>query len=360
MNKRLNTNNGNTGKGWINNMLSKKIISILLIVVAFIIFVQPYHNVSANENPVFTVDLSERDDDINHITSKAAIVIDYATGFVIYELNADELRVPASMTKVIAAYVVLDAVRDGIVDMDTGLMTSDSTSAFSYVRAYTNVPMPPESSYTVRELLEAVIIRSACAATIALGEGIFGSDEALIAKMNEKTAQLGIDAVFHDSWGGSPHNRISARGMAEITMSLIRDYPEILDITSKNSIYFNEVRYNSTNILLGDYEGIDGIKTGFTNPAGWCFTGTAIREERRIISVTMGSVQGYRFPDSVVLLDYGFNNFGPVLANHFKAAMQQLLPQYRSSSLMPAMIYSNVDEARSLGMRELAVILNGS
>jgi len=340
-------------------MLNRKFISLLLIVVTF--FVITYRDIIAfaTENPDFTIDSSQRDD-IDHISSKAAIIIDFATGIVIYELNADELRVPASMTKIIAAYVVLDAVRDGVVSMDTGLVTRESTSAFSYVRAYTNVPMPPESSYTVRELLEAVIVRSACAATIALGEGIFGSDEALIAKMNEKTAQLGIEAVFHDSWGGSPQNRISARGMAEITMSLIKDYPEILDITSQSYVYFDEVRYNSTNMLLGDYDGIDGVKTGFTNPAGWCFTGTAIREGRRIISVTMGSVQGYRFPDSVVLLDYGFENFGSVLADHFKAAMQQLMPNYNSSSLMPAIIYSNVDEARYLGMRELAVILNGS
>jgi len=296
--------------------------------------------------------------DESPITSQAAIVMDFATGLVIYEFNADELRVPASMTKMIAVYVVLDAVKDGVVSLDTVIYISGEASDFSFNRAFSNVPMPLESSYTVRQLLDVVIVRSASAATIALGEGIFGSEEALVTQMNIKSQQLGIDASFHDSWGGSPDNRISARGMAEITRALINDYPEVLNFSSQKSVLFDEIEYRSTNLLLDDYEGIDGLKTGFTNPAGWCFTGTAMMEERRIISVTMGSVQGYRFPDSIILLEYGFANYNITIASHFRGSLHSLdIFQNIRSPLVPISMY-NIEEAHALGLRDLAIILN--
>jgi len=288
----------------------------------------------------------------NPITSEAAIVIDFDTGLVIFEHNADEQRVPASMAKMVAVYVVLDAIRDGYVSLDTIIYISDSASDFSYVRAYSNVPMPKESSYTIRRLLDVVIVRSASASTIALGEGIFGSEEALVAKMNEKAQQLGIEAVFYDSWGGSPRNRISARGMAELTRSMIKEYPEVLAVTSKRSVFFDGIFYRSTNPLISDYEGVDGFKTGFTNPAGWCFTGTAIQGGRRIISVTMGSVQGYRFTDSVILLDHGFSNYSSVIAGHFRSSLQS-----SDIALVPIMMF-NIEEAKYLDLRDLAIMLN--
>ena len=298
--------------------------------------------------------------DGNPISSEAAFVMDFTTGLVIYEFNADELRVPASMTKMVAVFVVFDAIKDGLIGLDTVMEFSEETSNFSYNRAFSNVPMPLESIYTAEQLLEVVIIRSASAATIALGEGIFGSEEALVAKMNNKAEQLGVEATFRDSWGGSPNNRISARGMAEITRALIYEYPEVLTITSMRSVFFDDIEYRNTNLLLTDYEGVDGLKTGFTNPAGWCFTGTALLEERRIISVTMGSVQGYRFPDSVILLDYGFENYNIKIAGHFRGSLHKLdIFQNIRSPLVPITAY-NIDEAYSLGIRNLAIILNSA
>ena len=294
----------------------------------------------------------------NEITSQAAIVIEFATGLVIYEFNADEMRVPASMTKMAAVYVVFDAIRDGLISMDTVTEISDGVSISSYNKAFTNVPMPRESSYTIQELLDVVIVRSACAATVALGEAIFGNEQVMVAKMNEKMDQLGIMAVFFDSWGGSPNNKISARGMAEMTRAFINEYPEVLNITSKSTVVFDGISYSSTNPLFGDYEGIDGFKTGFTNPAGWCFSGTARRGTRRIISVTMGSETGHRFPDSVILLDYGFANYNSVIADHFRTAIWQSNRSIDIKSvLVPIMLY-NIEEARSLELLDLAIALN--
>jgi len=295
---------------------------------------------------------------IESITSKAAIIMDYFTGLVIYELNSDELRVPASMAKMFAAFVVFDMIRDGYIDFVDIIETSEAVSEFSYNRAYSNVPMQLDSSYTVEELLNVVIVRSASAATIALGEGIFGSEEALVEKMNEKAMSLGIDAEFHDSWGGSPDNRISARGIAEMTRSFIQEYPEILDITSQRSVFFDEIEYSSTNILLAAFTGMNGFKTGFTNSAGWCFVGTAYHGGRKLITVTMGSVRGSRFPDSEILLDYGFENYDTVIADHFTQAVRSFdTIKSITKPLVPISVY-NIEEARFLSIRSLAIILN--
>jgi len=295
--------------------------------------------------------------DGNPITSQAAIVMDFATGLVIFDHNADELRVPASMAKMVAVHVILDAVNDGVISIEAYIRPSPSVSAFSYNRNYSNIPMPLNSFFTVRELLDVVIVRSASAATIALGESIFGSEEALVTKMNEKVKELGVEAIFYDCWGGSPNNRVSARGMAELTRALINDYTFILSFTSQKSVFVNNIEYRSTNPLLYDYEGVDGFKTGYTNPAGWCFTGTALINDRRIITVTMGSVQGFRFSDSVILLDYGFSNYDRVIAEHFRSSSNPLNNHNVRSPLVPIKIY-NIEESQYFDLRFLAVILN--
>jgi len=294
------------------------------------------------------------------ISSEAAIIIDFDSGLVIYEYNADALRVPASMTKLISAYTVFDAIRDGMVSYDTIVTTTEEISNFSYKRDFSNISMPLGSSYTVAELLDAIIVRSACAATVALAEAVFGSEAACIAKMNEKMEQLAVEAVFYDTWGRSPNNKISARGMATVARAIIKEYPEVLSITSKPAIMFDGVSYNSTNFLLRDYAGVDGLKTGFTNPAGWCFTGTAVQNGRRIISVTMGSSEGLRFVDSRILLDYGFINLGPVIANHFRDSIRPDNARASADSALVPIISYNIEEAKYFELHDLAIILNES
>ena len=242
----------------------------------------------------------------HELSSQGAIVIDCETGVVLFGLSENTRRVPASTIKVLAVYVVYDAIKAGKASLSTKAVISASTSEFSRDRTWSNVPLNEGASFTIRELLEVVLIRSACAATVALGEAVFGSEKNLITRMKEKATQLGIDVRIYDSWGGSPDNRISPKGLAEITRGLIRDYPEVLDITSKRNVTFNGVTYGTSNLLLGSYNGLDGFKTGFTNPAGYCFIGTALRNGRRLISVTMGSSLESRYPDTKAMLDYGF------------------------------------------------------
>ena len=327
-------------------------ISIMIIFLMSLILMP---TISANE-------MSEEDItteiDGNPVTSRAAIVIDHLTGLVIYEFNADELRVPASMTKMLAVYVVLDAINEGLISIEAYVQPSRAVRLFSYDRYYSNVPLPVNSFFTIRELLDVVIVRSASAATIALGESIFGSEEAFVEKMNEKLIELGIEGSFFDSWGGSPENRISARGMAELTSAMIDDYPFILSFTSQKSVMFNEVEYASTNRLLYTYSGADGFKTGYTNPAGWCFTGTASVDGRRLISVTMGSVQAFRFQDSTILLNHGYDSYDRIIANHFRNTLQQQnLHKNLRSPLVPIKMYE-IKESQYFDLRFIALVLN--
>jgi D-alanyl-D-alanine carboxypeptidase len=210
------------------------------------------------------------------------------------------------MIKMVAAHVVYDAIKAGDVRMGSTTRISAEASAFSFDRQYSNIRMAAGASVTIRQLLEFIIVRSACAATVALGEAVFGSEGAMVRRMNEKAAQLGVDAVFHDSWGGSPDNSITPLGMAQMTRALIEDHPEVLDIATMRSVTYQGTVYNNTNQMLGEYRGLDGLKTGFTTPAGYCFIGTAQRDGRRVIVVTMGSTLPLRFSDTRILLDYGF------------------------------------------------------
>ena len=255
------------------------------------------------------------------ISSQAAIVLDCETGVVLYTYNADAQRVPASLTKLMAVYVIYDAVRAGEIRLDTAVKISRGVSEFSRNWEYSNVPLTEGSTVAVSRLIEVVIIRSACAATVALGEALCGSESAFVARMNKAASELGIQAHFYDCYGGSPDNRISARGLAVLSRTLIRDFPEILNTTSKKTVTFNGVTYNSSNLLLGEYTGLDGLKTGYTVPAGYCFVGTAQRGGRRLIAVTMGSTLESRYPDTRVLLDYGFSVAEKVIAEQLNTGM---------------------------------------
>ena len=282
--------------------LQKQIAIIIVIVIAL--------------SMVVPIQASAADVGGKEISSQGACVLDVETGLILYGYREDTQRVPASMTKLIAVYVIFDAIKAGEISLDTAVKISKGVSELSVNWEYSNVPLDEGWSVTVRELLDVVLIWSACAATVALGEVLYGSEAALVARMNERVDSLGIDARFYDCYGVSANNRISPAGMAMLTRCLILEHPEILQITSKRSVTFRGTEYKNTNLLLGDYSGADGVKTGYTDAAGFNFTGTAMRNGRRIVAVTMGSSSVSRFLDARILLDYGFANADSILSEN--------------------------------------------
>ena len=154
------------------------------------------------------------------------------------------------------------------------------------------------------------MIPSASASCIAMAEHISGSESAFVTRMNQTVRELGLNATYYNCHGAQP-NYITARSQAKLTKIFIDTYPDILKITSKSGYSFNGSYYNNTNHMLNtmaSYEGMDGFKTGTISSAGYCFTGTAVRNGRRVISVVMKSTSDYqRFADTRQLLDYGLS-----------------------------------------------------
>jgi len=244
------------------------------------------------------------------VTSLGACVMDYDTGEVLYQLNGNTSRVPASMTKVMAVYCIYDAISNGEIGFDTKVPISSRVYSISRNSLYQNmIPLNYNEVYTVDEMLDVIIAHSASAATIAVAELVGGSEWNFVKRMNKKASDLGINAWFIDCCGVE-NNTITPISMAKLACSIIKDYPDILERSSKPSVYFHGRTYKTTNHLLDTfyYEGADGLKTGTSSVAGNCFCGTAVRNDKRLVSVTMGSSSAnQRFIDTQRLLDYGFS-----------------------------------------------------
>lgn len=270
------------------------------------------------------------------IQSTAAFLIDAGTGEILYEKNADEPLPPASMSKMMTEVIVLDHVRDGMIQW------SDTVYPTAYAAAVPGARMglTEGRGLAVRELFDAMAIYSANDAAVALAEHIAGSEAAFTDMMNEKARDIGLsaDAVFGNASGlsrtdiagyeGSSHERdtlLSAKDIARLAGYLIGKYPEVLEITSKGSVKVSTQgqALAATNQMLAEkqfeYPGNDGLKTGYTPEAGYCFTGTVKQGDRRLISVVMGTEsKDARFLETKKLFEYGFESGGGV---ELKAAL---------------------------------------
>lgn len=249
------------------------------------------------------------------LTSKGACAIDTYSERVLFEHNADEAFAPASMTKVMTVYIIYDKMRQGVFDKNTEIVCSENAARRSKDPEATNVPLIAGEKYTVDELIGAIMIPSACASCTLMGEYISGSEEEFAKLMNNYVYWLGLEAYFDDASGLSDNNRITARSMAKLGARMIKDFPDILNYTSRTYITFRGKKYDNTNELLAggryEYSGADGLKTGTTTLAGRCLTATAVRDDRRIVGVTMGSTSGKaRYTDIHEILNAGFNSDG--------------------------------------------------
>lgn len=254
--------------------------------------------------PVTAVKLGDKT-----ITSAGAFIMDYNTGDELFSFNPDSPRAPGSMTKIMSLYVVLEAIHNGEISYDTVTHISGNTYNISRNPTYQSVlPLYYDTDYRVDELMDIVLVYSACGATLALAELVCGNENGFVSRMNNTAKRMGIDARYIDCMGIA-NNQVTPRAMATLARNIITDYPEILDIAKKKSVRFHGRSYSTTNYLLNSYyyEGADGLKTGTTGLAGYCFCGTAKQNGERVITVTMASAStGQRFIDTRYMLDYGF------------------------------------------------------
>lgn len=279
--------------------------------------------------------VSAAETDIQGINAKAAILIDGNTGKILYEKNTEVSLPVASMTKMMTEFLVMDAISAGTITWEQKIKISDYVHQVSQNTGLSNVPLENGGVYNVKELYEAMAIYSANGATIALAELIGGSETNFVQLMNDKAAEIGMQNYQFvnssglnnsDLYGKHPkgtnvddENTMSAKDTALLAYTMIKKYPEVLDISSIEKKVFQEGKKYPINMenwnwmlpgLVYGYEGMDGIKTGTTDAAGACFTGTAMKNGKRYISVVMNT-KSYkaRFDETRKLLDFAFNNF---------------------------------------------------
>ncbi len=246
------------------------------------------------------------------LSSRGAFVLDSDTGEALFVHNADTAIPPASMTKIMSLYVIYSHLADGSLSKDTQIPVSRALANYSRDPGYSNVYLNAGATYSVDELLKAICVVSANAAVMAIGDYISGSESAFVAEMNSWISSWGVNGYFVDCTGVSSSNRISPRGMATVANRLITDYPDVLNYTSLTFLNFRGQTYYPTNKMLPggvyEYEGADGLKTGTTSAAGCCFTGTATRNGKRLISVVMGaSSTNMRYVDTIKMMDYSWD-----------------------------------------------------
>ncbi len=282
------------------------------------------------------------------IASQGACVMDYDTGEILYEYNGDVMRVPASMTKIMNIYCVYEAIENGEISLDTVVPISQNVYEKSRNSVYQSVlPLYTNVEYMVDEIIDIVVVRSASGAAVALAELLGdGSEQVFVDRMNAKAQEMGIDAYYYDSCGIA-ENKISPKAMATLARNIIADYPDILERSSQSAVTFHGTTYKTTNHLLDTYyyEGADGLKTGSTSAAKYCLCATAVRNGRRIITVTMAApTVGQSFTDSAKLLDYGFS----VASARYKTIYYTDISAYINGEEIPVYAYRTDLEAQTL------------
>lgn len=269
------------------------------------------------------------------VAAESAIVVDAETGKILYAKQPDIKLPPASMTKMMTEYLVLEAIDKGQITWDTTTQISDYAYSISANPVFSGIGLIQDKDYTVRQLYEGMAIISDNATTIALTELIAGSEGEFVKMMNEKAEEMGLQEYqFVNSTGlsnqdldgnhpeGTDANAddlLSARSAALLAYHLIKDYPEALDISSTLTSELDGRELENLNWMLPwqdnnyvqfGFEGVDGLKTGYTDEAGYCFTGTAEQDGRRVITVVMKTAsKEARFVETKKLMQYGFSQF---------------------------------------------------
>ena len=236
------------------------------------------------------------------------LIMDADSGTHLVEQNIDQKVEPASLTKMMTAYVVASQIAEGHITMSDQVTVSERAWRMGGSRMFIEVG----KKVGVEDLLKGVIIQSGNDASVALAEHVSGTEEAFAELMNQYGAKLGLKNTHFMNSSGWPHgdHYTTARDLATLARALIRDYPDIYALHSIREFSYNDIKQSNRNSLLGKDASVDGIKTGHTESAGYCLVASAVRDGTRLISVVMGA-NGTRARTSATqaLLNYSYRLF---------------------------------------------------
>ena len=249
-------------------------------------------------------------------TAPSAILIEQSTGTVLFEKNGHEKLAPASVTKVMTLLLVMEALDEGRIGWDDMVTASEAAAAKGGSQIYLEVG----EQLPLREMLKAVVVSSANDCACALAEHVAGSEEAFVARMNERAAELGMEDTHFvnctglDDGEAAKEHRTSAYDIALMSRELLK-HGEIREYTTiwMDSVRNGQFGLSNTNKLVRFYQGTTGLKTGFTSGAGYCLSASAQRDGIEFIAVVMAcTTSDERFTAAKSLLDYGFANYALV------------------------------------------------
>ncbi|VAX11485.1 D-alanyl-D-alanine carboxypeptidase [hydrothermal vent metagenome] len=258
------------------------------------------------------------------ITGTSHLLVDFESGVVLAENNADQRLEPASITKIMTAYAVFRELKEGSVKLTDEVMVSKKAWRMGGSKMFIEV----NKTVSLELLLKGMIIQSGNDASVALAEHIAGNEETFAALMNTHATRLGMTNTNFTNSTGWPHpdQYITARDIALMVAATIREFPEFYRWYAEKSMVFNEIKQHNRNKLLWRDESVDGMKTGHTEAAGFCLVASAKRKEMRLITIVMGTnSKQAREKDTQTLLNYGFRFF----ETHKLYSADEILKQVR-------------------------------
>ena len=245
------------------------------------------------------------------IGAESYVLLDALTGEIIAEKNADSPRPPASLTKMMTAYLVFAAIDEGVLTLDDTVVVSEAARAASGSRMFLEVT----SQVSINDLLLGLIVQSGNDAAIALAERIAGSEANFVDLMNQQAVRLGMTNTRFGTATGLPAKgqQSSAKDLALLARALTVDYPDLYALHEVREYEHNGILQRNRNRLLDEFVGTDGIKTGYTRAAGYCLAASAVRHGMRLVGVIMKSSSARRRTREMAsLFNFGFTNYRSV------------------------------------------------
>jgi D-alanyl-D-alanine carboxypeptidase (penicillin-binding protein 5/6) len=239
------------------------------------------------------------------VAASSYILLDFNSGRILAEKDPDKRLAPASLTKIMTVYVVFREINAGHMTLDEKVTISQNAWETGGSKMFVEV----NKQVAVEDLLQGVVIQSGNDASVALAEHVAGSEQTFATMMNEQAARLGMNnSHFENSMGlPTPNHYSTARDLATLTQALIKEFPDYYRWDSQKEFTYNKITQQNRNQLLWRDASVDGVKTGFTDEAGYCMVASAKREDMRLISVVMGTASANaRANESQSLLNYGF------------------------------------------------------
>ncbi len=242
------------------------------------------------------------------IAAKAYILMDHNSGIILAANNENEKRSPASLTKLMTSYVVFKRLKEEFITLDDDVKISEKAWRTGGSKSFIEVG----KMIKLEDLLKGMIIQSGNDASVALAEHVAGSEGTFVLFMNDYAQQIGMENTRFENASGLPHDDqyTTAKDMALLSSAMIRDFPVYYEWYSQKEFTYNNITQTNRNKLLFTDSTVDGLKTGWTQKAGYCLVTSANRVDMRLISVVLGSDSpAIRISETEKLLDYGFRFF---------------------------------------------------